>query len=60
MIIRCYHRDLPEEDQTVVEPVHSAAFAFSTCHLPSQTSRFPSPVSLISSAFSVCRGGQDE
>src|SRR5665648_1048512 len=39
MFIRCYRRDLPEEDQRVVEPVHSAAFAFSTCHLPSQTSR---------------------
>ena len=39
MIIRCYHRDLPEEDQRVVEPVHSAAFACATCHSPGHTSR---------------------
>src|SRR5665648_1018353 len=56
MFIRCYRRDLPEEDQRVVEPVHSAAFAFSTCHLPSQTSRLSQYVPASESPvwLSVC------
>src|SRR5665648_467339 len=56
MFIRCYRRDLPEEDQRVVEPVHSAAFAFSTCHLPSQTNRSPQYVPASESPvwLSVC------